>query len=600
MRKFVSISLALFAIVTITWAVKVQPGYVRITQKDGTTLTVSGHGDENMHYYLTKDKVLLCQRGTDFYIAKTDSDGTLSSTGILAHEADNRSEAETAAVNAQDKDAFYSNMDHKVALTRAKSSSVTEAITTSSTLFPHTGSPTALVILADFTDTVFKEKNPKYVFDRYLNADSFDSSDGTLAKNTGSVRKYFKDISGGLFTPNFDVYGPVHLAHPLTYYGGSESDDDGSGENMYALIKDACTAMDDSLDFSKYDQNGDGYVDLLYIIYAGYSQSITGVSNTAIWPKSGTNNTGPYDGVRTYRYGVNNELNSTPAANKTQTLINGIGLFCHEFSHCMGLPDFYPTSSSAQDACNPALEYWDLMDSGEYTNNGYTPNEYSAWEKEAMGWVKIDTLKTATDVTLKPLSEGGTAYRIMNDSDATGHEYYIVENVQKTGWNAAIKGHGMLIYHVDYNANAFSLDWNSVNNTIGHSRMTIFPADGLLISSYDSKYTGAQYQASHSGDPFPGTSNVYSFTDTTSPEKSTVYTGTTKLMGKPITDIAEASDGTITFKFMGGTSGIREAITDHTVNDDNRIFSINGMYMGTDMDVLPKGLYIRNGKKIVK
>jgi immune inhibitor A len=266
----------------------------------------------------------------------------------------------------------------------------------------------------------------------------------------------------------------------------------------------------------------------------------------------------------------------------------------------MGLPDFYPTSSSAQDACNPALEYWDLMDAGEYSNYGYTPNEYSAWEKEAMGWMKIDTLKTATDVTLKPLSEGGTAYRIMNDSDATGHEYYIVENVQKTGWNAAIKGHGMLIYHVDYNANAFSLDWNSVNNTIGHSRMTIFPADGLLISSYDSKYTGAQYQASHSGDPFPGTSNVYSFTDTTSPEKSTVYTGTTKLMGKPITDIAEASDGTITFKFMGGTSGIREAITDHTVNGDNRIFSTNGMYMGTDMDVLPKGLYIRNGKKIVK
>ena len=597
MRKIISISLLLTVMISVS-AVKVQPGLTVIYQKDGTQLTISGYGDDKMHYYLTRDKVLLFHYLTDYYIAKIESDGTLSSTGILAHEADNRTDEEKEAVAAQDKDVFYNAISANVA--QSKAGYAREAVSSLSTLFPHTGSPTALVILVNFQDSVFKEADPKSVFDKYLNAESFDSEkDGTLAYNSGSVRKYFTDISKGLFTPQFDVHGPVTLPNKLAYYGGS--DDNGDDENMTGLIKDACNAMNDSLNFSLYDENKDEYVDLLYIIYAGYSQSFNGVSTNAIWPKSGTVNVGPYDGVKICRYGVSNEIYGAPENNIKEILINGIGLFCHEFSHCLGLPDFYPTSSYAQNNNNPALEYWDLMDAGEYTNKGYTPNEYSAWEKEAMGWIKIDTLKTAANVTLTPLNAGGAAYRIMNDNDATGHEYYIVENVQKTGWNSGLLGHGMLIYHVDYDANAFSLNSNSVNNTVGHSRMTIFPADGLLISSYDNSYTDNEYLESHAGDPFPGTSNTTSFTDTTSIVKSVVYTGSTGFMSKPITKIAEAADGTITFKFMGGSAtGIDTAITDNRQKEDNRIYSINGMYMGTDMDTLPKGLYIRNGRKIIK
>lgn len=617
MRYLLSLLLITFSATCL--AVKRYPGVTAVRQSDGTTLHVKGFGNHDFNYFTTTDGVLLYQEGTDFYIAAIGDDGMPHTTGVLAHEAGMRTAREQQLIKAQDTALFNDKMNANATAARMRR----EPLVPSPTLLPHTGAPRVPVVLVEFSDSTFTVDNPKAVFDKYLNGTELfnKETDPEMGMNYGSVKRYFTDMSFGLFTPQFDVYGPVRLGNPLKYYGGGGS----SSENMNGLFSDACLAIDNAVDFSQYDSNGDGNIDLVYIIYAGYSESFTGNSSDCIYPKSGTLTTGTLlDGKRLCRYGVNNELNGTPADQAANgLLINGIGLFCHEFSHCMGLPDMYPLPGSMAERCiNQNLDYWDLMDAGEYTYNGYRPTEYTAWERERFGWLTIDTLDAACDVTLQPLSKGGKAYRILNDNDETGREYYIVENVQKTGWNRSILGHGMLVYHVDYDDYAFSVGGCRVNNEAGHPRMTIIAADGMFVPEYFKgetikestsptereinaalveKYGGTLitstiYSAEQAGDPYPGTSGATSLTDESSPA-ATVYTG--NYMSKPLTDIVENTDnGTVSFKFRGGDdTGISDIRADDTAP---HIYSFDGKYIGTDRSNLKKGLYIIGKKKVIR
>lgn len=608
-------------------AVRVQPGVTAVTQSDGTTVNIRGFGNDKFCYYTTTDGTLLVHEGFSYYVANVESDGTLTSTGLLAHDKGQRTVEETVAIERQNRNLFF---NPPTATANARRNIYTEAPVTPSgrSLFPHTGSPKVLVLLVEFADSVFHVSNPKATFDKYLNHTGyFNKTDdpemyaGSSMHNYGSVRQYFNDMSFGQFTPQFDVYGPYKLSGSLKYYG------EGNGDHMTRLIPDACAAADGDVDFSEYDQDGDGMVDLVYIIYAGYSQSVTGNSTDCIWPKAGwTNISTKYDGKGVSHYGVNNELNGTP---QKGYIINGIGLFCHEFSHCLGLPDLYTTDYEIPYRCvNQSPEYYDLMDGGEYTYNGYCPTAYTAWERESMGWMSIDTLKAPADLTLLPLdSDGGKAYRIMNDADSTGHEYYILENIQKKGWNAHLYGHGMMVTHVDYSASAFSLSSNTVNSVAGHPRLTFLAADGIGVpyslynqivtedtdetvkginADFVAKYGGQEFTAAMyideaAGDLFPGTSNVTELTDTSSPMNSWVYTGLS--MGKPITDIAEdASTGMVSFKFMGGTATSIDAVTTEItgVNAQQEIFSLDGRLMSTDLQSLPKGIYVVGGHKVLR
>ncbi|MDD7318509.1 MAG: M6 family metalloprotease domain-containing protein [Prevotella sp.] len=484
------------------WAAKVHPEPAVITQSDGTKITIYAYGNEHYGWYTTADGVLLYREGFNYYVAHTDAEGNLLPTNQLAHEISLRSEAEKELARKQNRTLFYATMEKEM----ARHAQHKEPIEYNSTLFPHNGSPRAIVILAEFTDSVFKDDNPKRVFEEYLNAEVIDNTVGnkTVGKNYGSVRRYFEDMSFGKFLPQFDIYGPVKLSKELKYYG------EGRRDHMDRLFPEVCQLADEEIDFSQYDANGDGYIDLVYIICAGYSESWGQNSSDCIWPKSGGFNFGTYDGKKGFRYGVHTELNAFPGAFKNQGLdyaINGIGLFCHEFSHCMGLPDFYPVSAAAQTVANPGMEYWDIMDGGEYLKNGYSPTEYTAWEREAMGWFAIDEL-TAADmgsVALGNINGGGKAYRIKNDADQTDNEYLVLQYIEKAGWNKPLYGHGMLVTHVDYDAAAFSLTSNSVNNTVGHPRYTIIPADGEYISSYDKSRTRDEYIASMRTDLFPST-----------------------------------------------------------------------------------------------
>ena len=619
MRKKLLFGL-LFAAMT-AGAVKMKPGINIIKQADGTTITVRAYGDEDLSYFLASDGTLLYQEGTNFYIAGVKADGTLYSTGVLAHEPSMRTIKEISAIKAQNAKAFYNSME-----TQAKANKVRrEPMTPDNSLLPSLGKHKIPVILVEFSDVEFSVENPKATFDKYLNGKELfnKETDPEMGQNYAGVAKYFKDMSFGKFEPEFEVYGPVNLGKPLATYGAGYS----SQENMGLLLTDACTAVDDEVDFTQYDSNDDGNIDLIYIIYAGFSQSIAGNSTDCIHPKSGYLSLAKsFDGMDVKRYGVNNELNGTPADQANGPIINGIGLFCHEFSHCMGLPDLYPKSGSIAEACiNQNMDYWSLMDAGEYTANGYRPTAYTAWERERLGWMEIGTLTGPSNVKLKSLDEGGAAFRIYNDKDETGHEYYIVENVQNNGWNKNLFGNGLMVTHIDYLSSQFSLGGCKVNNTEGHPRMHVMAADGMFVPEYflgstieDSyitflkehnadlvaKYGGQvfsieDYKAEAAGDLFPGTSNATSLTDDSQPMKAWTYNGET--MGKPITDITNDTEkGIVSFKFMGGGEPV-DGINEVTVNKttDSRVYSISGTYMGNDINSLPKGIYIRNGKKVI-
>ena len=627
MKKLIAI--LILTIITINaWGAKAYPFPLTITQKDGKQLTYRLHGDEHFSYAATTDGVLLYQESNNFYIAIINDNGEMISSNVLAHNAGQRTAEEIALIGKQDKEKFFKKAE-QTAEPRKGMKKIKMPEDISSTFFPHMGSPRALVILADFKDQKFKhdDQTTIEIFDQYLNATGIPThaSDSTLSRNYGSVSKYFSDMSGGKFTPIFDVATVVHLSDSMKVYGPGKNDD------MATFFKEVCDSADRVVNFSEYDANRDGRVDLVYVIYAGYGQSTGGAEETIKTKSASLSISNKYDGKLIRRYGVNPELNFNPTYTSVgfndDPQINGIGLFCHEFSHCMNIPDLYPTKDDAQHAYNPAMEMWDLMDGGEYggsytfTRNkksytiygGYNPTAYTAWEREYMGWFEMDTLTNDHGGELIELicidENEGKAYKIYPDvnpdDDKPGDEYVFIQNIQPVGWNSWIGetlGHGMLVTYVCYDEEAFSLagKWNGSvynhpNDIIGQSRMTYIPADGEYISSYwYSNFTQQQvYMDSHGGDPFPGTSNVHRLT-------SIHMIWSDQDMEKPMLNIRE-NNGVVSFYYLFGpqiATDIQQTDIDSNTKE-TKIYTLDGRYVGKSTRGLAKGVYIINGKKTV-
>ncbi|WP_092110560.1 M6 family metalloprotease domain-containing protein [Prevotella sp. KH2C16] len=590
--------LTLLLITVTSWGAKAISTPIQVQQADGTQLTIFLHGDEYFNWVTTADEVLLVQVGKGYYIASVAKDGTLTATSQLAHEANIRQRTEQDLVASQDKSLFIRNVEGNK--NKAKTRSIPIG-TPTPPYFPHTGSPKALVLLVEFQDVKFTTSDPIATFKYYLNAQPGDpvpaNNDINQSRLHGSVRQYFHEMSQGLFTPQFDVKGVFTMPETSVYYGKGHDD-----QHYQEMIANACAQADAAgVDFSQYDQNHDGLADLVYIIYAGYGASVSGDDND-LWPKSGAGSFGTYDGVKVARYGINNELNyraNYVPSGSPRYRINGIGLFCHEFSHTLGLPDFYPSNSAAQ-IDNQALEYWDLMDGGEYVDNGYTPTPYTPWEMEVMGWMNLTELSDAGNYSLQPFDEEHKAYKITSGIE-NNSEYLILQNIQNNGWWSKMLGKGMLVYRVDYQKGSINIG-DYPNNTAGKPGLTIVPADGLLITSYrvydpetgptaTKPYSREEYNNSHRGDPYPGTSNV------TRIESVAVNGGTIK---KPIYQITESTDGTISFNFLKEPTptGIQDIKATGKPKDD-KIYTLDGRYVGTNLSGLPKGIYIYQHKKYV-
>ena len=429
--------LTFLALVIVGFAIPTMPGIWRTAKlADGTEILLEQVGDENLHYW--RDVRGVCYNVDDEGVATP-----IANIGTVRAKAATR----IAQNNAR----------------RAAAATRTVGISRR-----HVGKRKGLILLVNFTDVRFQPAHTKSLLSRMANEEGFTYKDG----HRGSLHDYFKDQSNGLFHLTFDVVGPVQLRHDMAYYGKDTLDWRGSRSDVRAgqMVAEACLAIKDSVNFRDYDWDGDNVVDQVLVIYAGYGQATGGGSNT-IWPHEWALQYSDYgsvlriDGLPLINtYACSNELNPN------STSLGGFGTACHEFTHCLGLPDMYDTSGKE----NLGMGFYDLMSAGNYNGKGYVPAGYTSYEKMFVGWLTPQEMMRDTTITgMKPLSEHGEAFIIRNDANAD--EYYLLENRQRSGWDSHLPGEGLVVLHVDFD----QTDWltNRVNVNPQHQRCTLVPAD---------------------------------------------------------------------------------------------------------------------------
>lgn len=617
MKRLVTCGLlAVWTAITV-WAAPAMREPFLATQPDGTTVEIMLHGDEHAAWSTTADGVLVVEQNKAFYVAAIDASGKLTATSLLAHRPAERSTLEQQACASQQVRSalFFDQCEQKMLHAR-------RAQVTSTEFFPHEGSPKCLVILANFSDVKFTDVTlAKTQFDQYFNGDTQEDLGHNEQNNVLSVRKYYEQSSQGKFTPEFTVVGPVDLPQTMEFYGHNTGDP-GTDANFSQFCKDAIAAVAEQqpqVSFKDFDNSGDGKVELVCIIYAGYGENVSGNGAEKIWPKCGYRGYDAPDGVKVSYFNCGPELYRLSKG----TDINGIGLFCHEFSHALGLPDLYPTNINAR-INNQTPEFWSLMDYGEYASNGYCPVPFSAWEQQAMGWITLEELTASQYVNdVKSVIRGGKAYKFSESSNE--EEYFIVENMQPSDRDkhllGSYTGHGLLVWHIAYNKSTVSMGDNP-NNTPGVPRVCIVPADGLVINGYQfgtgKPYTQKDYVASLQGDPFP-----YSYTDSESSQTVIVNTLTaeqqlpnyiyynnladTEDNATPVCKLLhiteDADAGTVSFGFDDGSglpdpdpTGIRTAVS--PAASAGQFFDMQGRRLQS----IPvhHGIYITQGRKVVR
>lgn len=458
-----------------------------------------------------------------------------------------------------------------------------------------------LVVLVDFKNKKFADGHDLEYYKNIINGKDFtDEKEGYV----GSVRDYFLAQSNGQFELDFDVVGPVTMSQNFGYYGG-----DGAyqkDEKVYEMIKEASDAIQDQVNLKDYDWDGDGEADQVFYLYAGLGQASGGSPGT-IWPHESELRYWPC-GVLSYPTG---KINTYACANELQPetqgssryISAGIGTICHEFSHCLGFADMYDTTGGG----GYGMSVFDVMDQGSYNGNGFVPCNYTAFERIYAGWVEsIELIDPATVKDMKSVSDYGRPFIMYNYKNT--NEYFLLENRQNTGWDKGLYGcNGLLITHVNYVPSRWAN--NSVNSSNQNIQCcTVVNADGSREISNTQSLQGDLY-------PYEvkGVTMNDEFTDDSEPA-SKLYnknTDNSYALGIPITKI-KRSKGSISFLVCGGDdnnvidntfNGVVDGINGITVADktrDNRIYSIDGRYLGTDASALGKGIYVVGGKKIVK
>ena len=460
----------------------------------------------------------------------------------------------------------------------------------------HTGSPRILTILAAFQDVGFTVKDPVKAFDQYLNGNKQEDLGNMNHMNVASVRQYFNTCSYGNFTPQFDVVGPLTLPQNMAYYGGKNNT--GSDDRFSDFCRDALELAKDIVsDWSIYDNDKDDRIELVCVIFAGYGQNQGGADST-IWAKASYQNIKVNDTQRISRFNCCPELFHP----QYPDYINGTGVFIHEFSHCMGLPDLYATTSTAY-VNNQGMETFSIMDYGLYNRNGFAPCPYNAWEQEVMGWTKIEELKPTADSQqqvsdLLPLIEGGKAYKLVNaDND---RDYIVMENIQKRGLNTYSAAHGLLVYHVDYPYNTVNMT-DAPNSNPGHPGVAVVPANGTLISSYlrgkGKKYTNEEWKESLSSSVFPGPENVTALTSQMQlPNYCFWNSSKAKETNYMLNSISEnEGTGTVSFIVASDNPSSIDAVRWLKPDDSHVVYDLQGRRI---QGCLKAGIYIVDGKKI--
>ena len=476
MRK-IGYIIILLAVCLSVYAAPARRGWMPRVLADGTEVEVQQYGDEYYHFMVTRDGKMVEETVEGLRITE---EPVPTSEQVVARRAKRAPQA-VGTINL---------------------------------------APRGLVVLAAFKDVPYQATNDSAGMWEMMNLPGY-----SYENATGSARDFFIAQSDSAYMPIFDVAGPVTLPQNRAYYGGNSSSKEGTDKNPKQMIVDACQLVDDVVDFSLYDNNNDGLVDFVYVIYAGIGENDRNSVEDAVWAhNSSVSVKNCYlDGKKLTNYACSGEVDGITNGR------SGIGVLCHEFGHVLGLPDYYDTNYSTNYDNWLTPNYWSTMDQGCYNNGALTPPNYSIFDKYFFGWATPVLLAKDAQQTIEMGTGYEDAYQITGGSVllpyTTTNTVYYVENRQQEGWDIGLPGHGMIVWQVKYNASAWS--GNRPNNTANDPRLTVVSAVPGPIGADD---------GSAQNNPFPGMGNI---------------TEWTPFEGCALTEIAE-ENGQITFKLNGG------------------------------------------------
>lgn len=596
MKKIIAmLSLALAA--STTFAVPAKQAKKTLTLADGTQVVATLMGDEYMNWWQADNgmRYVESQENEGVYVAANMDIMTATAEMRRAQVAEKRVKRLNSVRKAADLSSFGGQQRVQIG---------DEHVT-------YEGKKKGIIILVQFPNQKFEEGHDNAYYNMVANEKGLTHKDGYV----GSVSDYFLSQSNGKFELDFDIAGPYTLSHTSSYYGKN----DGANIDVKVgyMIQEGCdAAVADGFNFNDYDWDGDGYADQVFVLYAGLGEASGGDAKT-VWPHEYQIRYTCVGKVLNYTAEGKGKVDTYACANEMERVINeytgqytsdqklaGIGTICHEFSHCLGFADMYDTTANGG---NYGMGFFDVMASGSYNGGGFVPCNYTAYERIYAGWTEPIVLKDPASVkAMKSTQDYGRPFIIYNDKHKD--EFFTLENREQKGWDAALYGGGMMITHVDYDQSVWGV--NHVNASASdHQRCTIFHADnddnGQDLGSikndlYPYMVSGMVMNDELTDDSRPA-AKLYNRND-----------DGTKYMGKPVTAIRKNADGTMSFDFMGGSE---ENILDNTTKKeetaikdikadtrkaDNRVYSIDGRYLGDDINALGKGLYIVGGKKELK
>lgn len=525
MKRLMTLGALWCAIHTMLLAVPANPQRFVVTQPDGTTIGVRLAGDEYYHYLLD-DQNQVVVKGEDGYLRVQEQ---MTYEKFLGRRAAARSRRAKRAPQVEGNDRYNP-------------------------------APRGIVLVVSFSDVACQASTTQSSMSEMCNGDNYN-----YAGAYGSVKKYFQDQSNGTYTPVFDVYGPIPLSHTMAYYGGNDAE--GSDMRPGVAVIEACQYADQTLgvDFTQYDSDNDGYVDFVYMIYAGHGENYYGVTTDAIWPHAwsvfGYSEDPVYvDGKILNGYACSAELEGGSGYSRC-----GIGTLCHEFGHVLGQPDYYDTEygQNYENDLIPGL--WSVMAGGSYHNGGKYPCNYTVYEKLQFGWCTPLHLNHAQDVTLA-YNSNRYAYVSLDGLEKTVNSeevVYYLENRQQLNWDTYLPGHGLMVWRVEYDPEKWYM--NVPNNTAGEPNYIYVPADGT-------------YEGGDSGDPYPGSRRVTSWDVPT-----TVYS---------LKDIAE-SGGDVSFRFIEGCDGYIVTVNaEHAQVEESQVSDCYPAHMPYSVTILPSKNYL--------
>ena len=503
-------------------AIPADPTPAVITQPDGSTLTVVLHGDEFFHFTTTADGYTVVKNAAGYYTYATFDGNDLVSSNRIARDAGQRSASDrtfltsigrglTSAVKADTGRRMLSRRNGAMRRVGADGLMDYDRFR-------------GLIILINYSDRKFSMSNASDFYDDMVNTHNYTgyTLNGRRVGMTGSVRDYFYDNSAQIFDPVFDVVGPVDVNYPCTYPGGTDNAD--------AVFNAALDAVDPYVDFNDYDSDGDGEVDMVFFLVAGLSANYSGNNEAYLWPHMYyLFGTPMHDGLSFGLYACSTEIAGWEGYRSD---VNGIGTFCHEFGHVLGLPDLYDTdySGSGGESRNPGN--WSIMAGGSGNNYGRNPVGYSLYERYALGFTRPRLINQEGTITVDALDQSNTGYRLNTPNN---REFFLIENRQSGKWDKNLPGHGMLVARVD-STDARVWWMNEVNCNPNRMYFDLMRAS---YNGYDS-----------SSDPFPGTAGVTEITNRTNPN---LRTWDKMFNDYVITDIAE-DNGIITFNVTADKS----------------------------------------------